>query len=413
MFFRLWSCIQGILDHKKGMDTMYCISVSYKKAPAEIRGKFAFDGEQKEELARRLRGSGEITGCVILCTCNRSEIYVSGTKNSVRILQHELGSLKGISRQELLKYLNTYSGDTATAHLFKVCCGFDSMVLGEDEILGQVKDAYQAALTGGTADYELNVLFKRAITCAKRIKTDTRISSTPLSVATLAANQVFHFEKDGVKEVMIMGITGKMGTTIAKNILSKPGIRVTGTVRSHNGAFQLEPKEDRVRLVDYKDRYRYAGEMDIIISATTSPHYTITREELEQALCGRGQSRPRLLIDVAVPLDMDPAAGEIPGVCLRDIDYFEKQTRNNEQIRLRELDRARSIMEEDLDGALKEMLFHPYIGRMAKLKETFSGKSLDSLLYKVRDHVSSEELKVFLRILDGLEQEIAGESPHH
>lgn len=401
MFLRLWGCIWGI---KKGMDTMYCISVSYKKAPAGTRGRFSFDAAQKEELARRLKDSGEITGCVILCTCNRSEIYVSGTKNSIGILQAQVGGLTGISRRELLKYLNTYSGDTATAHLFKVCCGFDSMVLGEDEILGQVKEAYQAALSGKTADYELNVLFKRAITCAKRIKTDTRLSSTPLSVATLAANQVFRFEKDGVKEVMIIGITGKMGSTIAKNILSKPGIRVTGTVRSCSARLMLESREDRVRLVDYKDRYKYAGEMDMIISATSSPHYTITGEELEQAVNAGGTSRLRLLLDVAVPLDIDPAAGELPGVCLRDIDYFERQTRDNEQIRLRELDRARSIMEEDLDGALKELLFHPYIGRMDGLKETFSGKSLDSLLYQVRDHVSSQELKVLLRTLDGLEQ---------
>lgn len=106
------------------------------------------------------------------------------------------------------------------------------MVLGEDEILGQVRDAYQAALEKKHVDYELNVLFQRAIACAKRIRTDTRISTTPLSVATLVANEVFHFPAQGIKRVMIIGITGKMGTTIAKNILAKPGIQVTGTVRS-------------------------------------------------------------------------------------------------------------------------------------------------------------------------------------
>lgn len=382
---------------------MYCISVSYKKAPADIRGRFAFDADEKEELAGRLRESGAVEGCVVLCTCNRSEVYLSGGKAAIRALQEAVASVKAIPQQELLKYLNIYSGDRATAHLFKVCCGFDSMVLGEDEILGQVRDAYQAALEKKDVDYELNVLFQRAIACAKRIRTDTRISTTPLSVATLVANEVFHFPKDGVKQVMIIGITGKMGTTIAKNILAKPGIQVTGTVRSHRAVLDFAPKGDRVKLVDYRDRYQYAADMDIVISATTSPHYTITRDEFSRAM-GEGEAeRPRLLIDLAVPLDMDPEAARLPGVTLRDIDYFDTLSRNNEQIRLKELDRARAIMEEDLDGAVKEIMFHPYIGRLAKLRAAFAGKSPESLLFTVRDRVDSEELKVVLKVLDNLE----------
>ncbi|MCD7909856.1 MAG: glutamyl-tRNA reductase [Clostridium sp.] len=382
---------------------MYCISVSYKKAPAEIRGRFAFDAREKEALAGMLRESGAAEGCVVLCTCNRSEVYLSGGKAAIRALQEAVASIKAVPQQELLKYLNIYSGDRATAHLFKVCCGFDSMVLGEDEILGQVRLAYQAALEKKDVNYELNVLFQRAIACAKRIRTDTRISTTPLSVATLVANEVFRFPKDGVKQVMIIGITGKMGTTIAKNILAKPGIQVTGTVRSHHAVLDFAPKGDRVRLVDYRDRYKYAKDMDIVISATTSPHYTITMDELNRALAGDSGER-RLLVDVAVPLDMDPEAAKLPGVTLRDIDYFDTLSRNNEQIRLKELDRARAIMEEDLDGAVKEMMFHPYISRLAQLRAAFAGKSPESLLFTVRDRVSSEELKVVLKVLDGLER---------
>lgn len=395
---------------------MFCISVSYKKAPAKVRGQFSFDHEERERLVSALMDSEDVNGCAVLCTCNRNEIYLSGSRYAVEALQDQVGQMKGIPGQKLLKYLNIYSGDKAAAHLFKVCCGFDSMVLGEDEILGQVKAAYQEALSMGSADYELNALFKRAITCAKRIKTDTKISSTPLSVATLVANQIFRFEKEGVKEVMLIGITGKMGNTIAKNILSKPGIRVTGTVRSHNSELCLDLKEDGIRLVNYKDRYRYAGEMDMIISATTSPHYTITGDELQKALgsdgnwngdlkaIGKTPLRERLLIDLAVPLDIDPEAAGIPGVCLYDIDYFEQLSINNRQLRLRELDLAEAIMEEDLDAALKELMFRPYIGRLKELKEALSGKELDTLLFQVRDHVSSQDLKVILKTLDGLER---------
>ncbi len=125
---------------------MYCISVSHKKAPVNIREKFALNNEEKIGFIRKLKENPEISGCVVLCTCNRSEVYLSGGKAAIRALQEAVASIKAVPQQELLKYLNTYSGERATAHLFKVCCGFDSMVLGEDEILGQVRDAYQAAL---------------------------------------------------------------------------------------------------------------------------------------------------------------------------------------------------------------------------------------------------------------------------
>ncbi len=198
---------------------------------------------------------------------------------------------------------------------------------------------------------------------------------------------------------MVIGMTGKMGGTITKNLLSKPGIRVTGTVRTHSSDLLLKVDSDRIREVDYKERYQYMNDMDVVISATLGPHYTITREELEKCM---NSEKKRLFIDVAVPVDMDPEIREYPGLTLYDIDYFETLSKNNTQIKLKELDCAREIMEEELDGAFKEILFHPYITQMDELKEALSGKRLDTLLYRIRDHVTSEDLKVVLRTLDGL-----------
>lgn len=245
------------------------------------------------------------------------------------------------------------------------------------------------------------MLFQKAMACAKRIKTDTNLSRTPLSVATLVANEVFRFEKEGgEKNVMVIGMTGKMGTTITKNILSKPGIRVTGTVRSHKADMTVEARGERVEIIHYRDRYEYMDQMDIVISATSGPHYTVTYEELSGKL---SEKKKRLFMDVAVPVDVDPEVGTVEGLTLYDIDYFETLSRNNTEIKLKELDRAKAIMEEELDEAVKEMVFHPYVRRMEELKEAFSGKGLDTLLYQIRDHVSSEDLKVVLRTLDGLE----------
>ena len=378
---------------------MYCISVSHKKASVSVREKFAFSREEKKELLKRLMASPEIEGAVVLCTCNRSEFYVSGSKKAISILQNTVADLKQIRLEELLQYLNIYSGDQAVAHVYKVCCGFDSMVLGEDENLGQVKDAYQMTLEEKAANYEMNVIFQKAITCAKKTKTNTNLSRTPVSIATLVANEVFHFEKQDSQEkkILIMGVTGKIGSTIAKNILSKPGIEVFGTVRSHRSDLTFQWKSSHIHLVDYKDRYQYMEEADIVISATSSPHYTVVGEKLEQVL---KTDKKRLFIDVAVPIDMDPGIGEISGVTLYDIDFFDKLSKTNNQMKLKELDAAREIMNEELDECKRELLFHPCFQKMDQWKETFETHSLDTILYRIRDHVSSEELKVILNVMD-------------
>ena len=151
---------------------------------------------------------------------------------------------------------------------------------GEDEILGQVKDAYQMTLEEKAANYEMNVIFQKAITCAKKTKTNTNLSRTPVSIATLVANEVFHFEKQDSQEkkILIMGVTGKIGSTIAKNILSKPGIEVLGTVRSHRSDLTFQWKSSHIHLVTTRIWYQYMEEADIVISATSSPHYTVVEK---------------------------------------------------------------------------------------------------------------------------------------
>ncbi|WP_243109906.1 glutamyl-tRNA reductase [Clostridium sp. E02] len=381
---------------------MYCMSVSHKKAPVNLREQFAFLEAEKEELMRRLLKKDSIAGVVILSTCNRSEIYISGNKYAIGELQQEVADVKNLRMGELLKYVNIYSEENAIRHLFKVTCGLDSMVLGEDEILGQVKDAYQKSKEFLATDYEINEMFKKAVTCAKRIKTDTNLSKTPLSIATLVANEVFHLEKtDGQKNVMIIGMSGKIGSTITKNLLSKSGVFITATVRNHGMDFNFEVKDNRIKEVDYRNRYDYIEKMDVVISATSGPHYTVIGEELS---CHLTSKKERLFIDVAVPVDMDPGLHKINGITLHDIDYFNECSKNNTQIKRKELDRAKAIMEEELDEAMRDIMFHPYIKKMKSLKESLEGKPLETLLYQIRDHVTREELDVVLKTLDGLTQ---------
>lgn len=374
---------------------MYCISISHKKASVSIRQLFAFSIQQQQQLVKRIKQHKELDGCVILCTCNRSEVYASGSKQIIEILKQEFADFSNINQNDILKYLNIYSDEQAIYHLFKVCCGFDSMILGEDEILGQIKAAYKQALELEIVNYELNVLFQRAIACSKRIKTDTNLSNIPLSITTLVANEVFRFEKEGIKQIMLIGITGKMGSVIAKNILCKDKIQLTATVRNECSFIS-----NSIKIIDYKQRYDYMNEMDIIISATSSPHYTIISQQLNLALKSK---KNRLLIDIAVPADIDPKVIDIKNTTLYNIDYFQLECKNNTQIKMKELDRAKLIMEKELDEAIKELIFHPYINQIPKFVQLFDNIDIKKLLFKIRDYTNSDELKVILKTLDKLE----------
>lgn len=153
---------------------MNIISVSFKSAPIDIRAKFAFTKEEQEAFYREIKNSMSfISQCVIISTCNRCEIYFDGEKSAIRQMELFICSFKGLDIDKALKYFNIYTSQTAVSHLLKVACGIDSMVLGEDEILRQVKEGYYTALKSNITSFEFNTIFKMAITAAKEIKTLT------------------------------------------------------------------------------------------------------------------------------------------------------------------------------------------------------------------------------------------------
>ena len=166
-----------------------CLSVNHKNAGSGIRNLFSFDKEKRSYIQEQLNCRG-ISESVILCTCNRSEIYYigNGEQDSETVLKTMCGEYKDVGEYLRFKY-----GEKAVKHLFRVCCGIDSMILGEDEILGQTRDAYYEALQNGFTGYEINTVFQSAITCAKRIKTETELSRSSVSAATLAASEASSF----------------------------------------------------------------------------------------------------------------------------------------------------------------------------------------------------------------------------
>lgn len=379
---------------------MYCISISNKTTPVSIRQLFSFSEEEQIEFEKQILMNEQILGCVIVSTCNRSEIYFSGDKTSIDIIQKEVSRYKQIDQREILKYFHVYSNEGAMRHLFRVSCGLDSMVLGEDEILRQVKDAYQLSLENKFTNNELNMAFQGALSSAKLIKTDTKISNTPVSIGTLTANRVIEFfEQNNGSNVLIVGVTGKMGSIIAKNLICKNNLNIIGTSRSHNSSSELFENSNNIKIVEYKDRYQHLEESEVIVSATTSPHYTFTYSEVSNTLKENIQSK--LFIDLAVPCDIDKEIATINGIEILDIDYFEKASKENNLSKLKELEKVELILNTCIDETLKNIYFNEFYPKLEDVIKKIDKEGIDHMMFHFKESLNSEQLKA---VVDSLQE---------
>ncbi|MEG1596638.1 MAG: glutamyl-tRNA reductase [Lachnospiraceae bacterium] len=378
---------------------MYCISISHKTAPVEIRERFAFSRQEQQEFEQQVILLEAIKECVVLSTCNRNELYFSGEDNALEVMEEQIAEYKGVKLENVLKYYRIFQEERAIYHLHQVTCGFDSMVLGEDEILRQVKEAYECGKEVGATGFQLNRAFQSAFACSKRIKTDTLLSKLPISVGTLVANEIFHYPTE-VKNVLIIGINGKMGSIIMKNIYNRDGVNVTGTLRRHNK--ELEIHYPQVQFVPYDQRYEAVADADIIISATASPHFTIVKENLNKC---KMQEKNHLFIDLAVPMDIDKEITKLPGVRLFDIDYFRILSRDNNNQKVRELETGNKIIEEQVEELLKELAFHKKRALLEQLFEQCKGRDFQQIFYELRDCCNYEEFQCLIHVLEKAAEE--------
>jgi glutamyl-tRNA reductase len=377
---------------------VYCISISFKMAPLEMRERFAFSKDEENDFLKTLFDVSDFTGGVVLSTCNRTEIYASaeGKKPAAALdeLEKLLGEFKGISKENIKKYCLYYQEERAIRHLFKVCCGLDSMVLGEDEILHQTKEAYLRSKDNGYVDGVLNIIFQGAFNCAKLAKSNSRMSNTPVSIGTLTANAIQDYlDENGSGEVLVIGATGKIGSIVAKDLLDK-GINVTGTARSHPSE-ELLCQTKGISWIDYHKRYEYMENAAAVVSATTSPHYTITMERFVECVNsenGRCQKNKKLMVDLAVPCDIDKGIADISGVKLLDIDYFNTLSKANGNIRTGEVDKVKHIVSECVEELLKKL----YIRHFQELFGASYEKGMEAwfskMTYYLKDVLDSEQL---------------------
>ena len=301
------------------------LSVSHETAPIEIRRKLALTREKQRRLSETLFNRGICS--VVLCTCNRFEVYTSSAAD----ISGEILAFSACGEDELKQYSEIKCGCNAVRHLFETAAGLRSMVLGEDQILGQIKTAAETAREGGFTDAELNTAFRLAVTSAKRIKTDTLLSKTPVSVAGTglkAARSIL----GKIESVLIIGAGGGIGSIILKDLINTCSI--SATVRK-NGSTELP---DGVTSVDYEKRYDYIDGADLIVSATSAPHIVLSGEKMNLKT-----KKKRVFLDLAVPPDMDIEESE-DSVYI-NIDGLKEIAVQNNKKRISEAKKAEPIIE--------------------------------------------------------------------
>ena len=372
---------------------MECISISHKTAASGERQKFYIPGETAGDFLKKVRAAAGVEQCVLLSTCNRTEIYVQGEENRFPGLEETLADFSGSESEQIRNLARRYQGRKALRHLFRVVCGMESMVLGEDEILGQTRDAYMSAKEAGNTGFELNSAFQAALACAKRVKTETMISKTAVSVATLAASEVARLPLSH-KTVLLMGSSGQMGSIILKNLLSQKNVRIIATVRSHNGI--CLSGGGQVTHVDYQERYAALEEADAVISATASPHYTLTAGRVQKAI---RTGKERLFLDISMPPDLDAQIGKLAHCRLVALDDVKGLARENNRRKQQAFADAEEILEEELEKLCKTLAFHRFTEVDAQWKERYAGCSGEKLLYLLRDGLDSGSFERVLQTL--------------
>lgn len=374
------------------------LGLNHTTAPVEIRERFSVG---KDEIRRGLENLDDYDGlneAAVLVTCNRTEIYaVTDDDSSVR---NFLSDLIGAPVDE--KFLYAFDDEDCIKHLFAVAAGLDSLILGEGQILSQVKEAYAVAKAAQATDTILNTLFNRAIAAGKRVRTETKIAYNSVSVSS-AAVELAARKLNGLtgRSVLIFG-AGKMARLTAQHLISR-GVEKIFVANHHIERAIEMANQIGGQAVAWDAALTEAANVDIIITSTGAPHYVVKPWQTQQ-LMARRNGRGIFFIDIAVPRDVDPEVGKINGVTLYNIDDLESVVEKNLHARQREAVLAEKIVDEDaaaLTERFKYLKFQPLMANLSERAEKIRQREIRRVAGKLPDLTENEK-----KILDRLTRRI-------
>jgi glutamyl-tRNA reductase len=327
---------------------LLAIGVSHKTAPVEVRERLALTDARAAEFLRDLRGTAEIQEAVAISTCNRTELYlvVSDPVEAESTVLGMLARQAGIRPTSLTGAIYSHHNCEAARHLYRVTAGLESMIVGEAEVQGQVKRAYESAVARETAGPFSHQLFRAALATGKRVRTETVIGERHLSLSSVAVSLARDLlgELTG-KRVVIIG-TGETSELTARALADSGGHTVFVAGRRRDRAVSLARRYGGESL-SFDELPQALEVADVLVAATSSPHLLIEAEDLAEVLRTR-PARPMLMIDLAVPRDIDAACAHLPEVSLYDIDDLEAVIASNRQVRQGEARKAEGIVEEEI-----------------------------------------------------------------
>ncbi len=322
------------------------IGVNHNTAPVEVRERLAIpESRLPEALQRFVRHPGVDEG-LILCTCNRVEL-LARTRNGSADLHGFLQDYFHLEASVLHPHLYDYSEGDAIRHLFRVAASLDSMVVGEAQILGQVKEAYATARAVGAVHSQLDLLLTRAFAVAKRVRTETAVGSSAVSVASVAvelAKKIFGTLHG--KHVYLVG-AGKMSELAARHLQAHGAASIFVANRTYERAQQLAARFNG-EAIHFSEIYNTCDRADIVISSSGAPVAIFRREHGEMFL-SRRKNRPMFFIDIAVPRDVDPEMNKLDGIFVYDIDDLQQAVTSHVADRQKEAERAESIINTEVD----------------------------------------------------------------
>jgi len=359
------------------------IGFDYKQSPVEVREKVSFTAKSIEKAYEEFNKNRKINESIIVSTCNRSEIYtiLNDPEENIIYLKRFYANFFKLDESIIKDYLVIRTGENMIKHIFEVTCGFQSQILGEDQILGQIKEAYKNAVKLQSSGKFLNRLFLNSITTSKKIKTSTGISKNAISVSSIGVKLIE--QKLGNlenKKALIVGL-GDMSKISVKNLLNNNIGKVFITNRTSKKVTDFAKEFPGIVQIDFKNRYDVINDVDIIISCTSAPHFVINKDKFEEYY----NNKPLCMLDLALPRDIDPNIQEIsPNIKLYRLDDLNEIANDNIEKRLKAKEQSVFMLKQDIKNYIKWMEETKAAG-VIKTMQSYSQDIIDKEVCKLKE----------------------------
>ncbi len=376
------------------------LGINYKNSQLDIRDKTSFTDSKKINLFQKA-GQAGIEQCMVLSTCNRSEVYFfyhseEDRKNMQRIYEEMFPDVK------LEKYLVQMEGKEAVAYLFRVTSGLESLVLGEDQILGQVREALDFARMMGCSGKEMNHVVREAVTCAKKIKTEFKISEKPLSVSYIGIQSLEKACGIAGKKVLVIG-SGKTAVLALRYLREYDAGQMIACSRTFLHAGELHKEFPEIEIIDYGKRYEVMPECDIVVSATASPHLVVRRDSFEVR-------KEMVFLDLAAPRDIDTGLSGQQGVRLINLDTLRKISDRNRKEREHLVEACQEWIEQSVQDTERWLFQSRVDDTIQSLQQRCQEIVNDSCGYLERKmQLSHREKKLLRKVLNASLQRLLRE----